>query len=485
MADFSADPYAAIGVAPLINAAGMRTIHGGTLMLPEVRAAMMRAAERFVDIQELMTAISARLSELTGAESGIVTSGASAALTLAAAGAIAGNDPLRMLALPAVTGPETRALVPAGHRTSYENALRAGGATIVEVADEAALAAALNEPAALVFFLAPAEQRGAIAFDTARRLANAADVPVLVDAAAEPLSAPERWCARGADMVVYSGGKHLRGPQASGMLLGKARPVEAAWRQASPHHGLGRGLKVGKEEAIGLLAAVEAWFGRDHTREAADERAALNHIAATLAPLGIAGEVRFGAPMRLRLTWDPAHFPVTGPQVLQALLAGTPRIVLRELGARDSHVEIDAACLEPGEADLVAKALAAVLEGASAPSLSDAEPPADIAGDWDCRIDFLRGARGVRMHIDQKGDALTGHHDMPGPVRGWVSGNNVQLVLATPLAGGFVTYRVDGVATDGRINGTATLGMSDPDDDGPDRSADQYGQAAFTATRRA
>ena len=220
----------------------------------------MQASRQFVNLDELMEAAGKRLAELTGAEWGIVTCGSAAAVALASAACIAGNDPVRMLRLPFTDGWVNRVILPKNQRFAYDQAIRMVGAHIVEIDSVADLEAALKEPVAMVAILGTNEEFSNVRLEEIVARVKPLGIPILVDAASEHLQRPSPWLVRGADMVIYSGGKFLRGPQTSGLLLGKKNLVQAAWRNASPHQAFGRPMKVSKEDVIGVLTAVEYWL---------------------------------------------------------------------------------------------------------------------------------------------------------------------------------------------------------------------------------
>jgi L-seryl-tRNA(Ser) seleniumtransferase len=484
-------PYQALGVRTHINAAGLRTINGGSRMRQEVLTAMERAALAFVDMDELMDAASRRLALMTGAEAGIVTAGAAAAMTLAAAACRVGNDPVGVLSLPFAEGRPKHAIIPEGHRLAYEVALRAAGADLVDVTDADALAAALRDNPAMIFMLADRADEGPLPFDDILAVARSSGTPILIDAAPGWPQRPDPWLARGADLVIYSGGKHLMGPQASGFLLGRAELVEAAWRNASPHHGIGRNLKVSKETVIGALAALEAWLAEDRSEATRRWDDDLLVIAERLQPLDLTLE-RVQSPSalspRLRISWSKAASALDGPDLWRALRDGEPRIALRELGARDNHIEIDPVCLQPGEAKQVAEAVLSAFSGARQRPIASTPPPmVDLSGSWAAVVRYSGASRTIDLELSQSVAVVAGAHrsdGFTGRVTGQVEGAEVRLVLSGLVAGAMVTMRVDGAATSDALTGRVRLGVSNPSDDGPDFSADQFGSADFVATRR-
>src|SRR5262245_49001078 len=261
--------YQSIGVRPITNARGTYTILSGSTMLPEVRAAMDAAAQRYVHLDELFEGVGARLATLTGAEWGMVSNGCSAGLTHATAACVAGGNPDLHVRIPDLRGfPKDEAIIPRHSRNVYDAAIRAVGVRVIEVSTPAELEAAIGPRTALIYILAgPNADESQLPTKTLAEIANPKAVPVLVDAAAEILTIPNVHLKAGAAIVAYSGGKCMRGPQAAGLLLGRKDLLKAAWVHSAPHHGFSRGFKVGKEEAIGMLMAVEMWVKRDHDAE--------------------------------------------------------------------------------------------------------------------------------------------------------------------------------------------------------------------------
>lgn len=470
---FIGDPYAALGVRPFVNAAGTRTMHGGAPVSADVRAVMDRALAKFADLDEVMAAASRRLAAHTGAEAGIVTPGAAAAIVQATAACITGRDPLNILRLPQLAR-ERVVLMPRGQRFAYDAAVRLTGVSVREV-DNITDPACLSPDVAMILLLGSRVEDGSF-LQQLSIAARAAGVPIVVDAAAEPLAQPERWLARGADLAIYSGGKLLCGPQSAGLLLGRADLVEAAWRHGAPHLGVLRALKVSREAIVGVLAAVERWVERDAAADIARWHAMLDTLAGRL------GSDRFtctriapmpGSPVpRLRIGWDAAA-GWTGPQVLERLDAVEPRIVLRELGARGHHVEIDPFCLTEHDLPVIAEALIATMD--SDPPPPPPAPPSCV-GEWRFRI----GDRSGTMTIGDDGRGEFRSADATGDIRVLRTG---ELLLAVDIEGTTATWRVMPREGDNGLVGEARLGTGQRDDDGPDRSADQFGCVAFNAER--
>lgn len=357
--------YERLGVRPLINAKGTYTVLSGSLMPPEVVAAMAEAARCYVDLNELEAAVGARLAELTGAEAALVTGGCAAAQAQVAAACMAGTDPEKIRQLPDTTGLKHEIIMQRAHRNPYDQAFRLAGAKIVEVDTVAEFQAALNDRTCAVAHIMAFEPNGQISLPEVLELAHAAGLPVLVDAAAElpPAENLTRFVQMGADAVMFSGGKGLRGPQASGLLLGKRALIEAAALNACPNHSVGRPMKAGKEEIIGLLTAVELYVQRDHAAEWRHWEGQLETIAAALADLphvqtGRVPEHFINHVPRLYITWDKALLGVTQAEATEALRQGEPRIEVLETSL---GLTVSPNTLQPGEEEPIARRLREIL----------------------------------------------------------------------------------------------------------------------------
>ncbi len=487
------NPYAALGVRPFINCCSVRTMHGGSLMLPEVRAAVEAASRQYVNLDELMEAAGARIAELTGAEWGIVTCGSAAALALATAACIAGNDPVKILRLPFTEGWVNRVIMVRQQRFAYDQAIRMVGTHVIEVDSIAALDAALTEPVAMVAVLGTHEAVSPVRLEDIVARVKPLGVPITVDAASEHIERPSPWLKRGADLVIYSGGKFLRGPQTSGLLLGDKALVQAAWRNASPHQAFGRPMKVSKEDVVGVIAALEHWFTvRDGAAELARWRADLAEMAGWIESSGATVEViePEGVVLvpRLRVRWDPARSGLDGLGLRQALLDGEPRIMLDDADATAELVEIDPFGLQPGEATEVGKAVAAALGASRAATVvAQADDGVDLSGEWKVTVRFLRGERRHRLQLHQEGEVISGRHELEqfaGDVAGRLDALGVRLTLRARFEGSTISYRLDGVIANGGMQGEAVLGSATDHHQGPVNMA-QFGSGRWEAVRAA
>ncbi len=486
-----ADVYQSIGVRPLINARGTFTIISGSTMLPEVRAAMDAAAQKYVHLDELTEAVGARLAELTGAEWGLVSNGCSAGLTLATAACVAGGNPDLHVRLPNLSGfPKDEAIIPTHSRNVYDAALRSVGVRVVEVSTLAEFEAALGPRAALIYILAgPNADNSPLNVKAIAPIAKAKGVPILVDAAAEILTIPNVHLQNGATLVAYSGGKCLRGPQTGGLLLGRKDLVRAAWVHSAPHHGVTRSLKVGKEDAIGMLMAVEMWVKRDHDAEWKRWTGWLDHIANRVSSMsGVTTSVvqPNGLSNRtpsLRILWDPQRTGLSGETAVRVLFDGEPRITL--VSARGggqgqpqlTGVSITPYMMAPGDERIIADRLLALLSKPptqpAAPAVS--APVADLAGQWTVRIQYAASAATHTLHLTQMGNDLGGFHQgefMTREISGTIDGDTVRIRSAYgEQHGDSVNLTFSGKLMGEQMSGPLDMG--------------EYLSATWTATRRA
>ncbi|HZS88463.1 MAG TPA: aminotransferase class V-fold PLP-dependent enzyme [Chloroflexota bacterium] len=266
--------YDMLGVRPFINAAGTYTRLGGSRMPPVVVEAMVEASRHFVEIDELQARAGARLAELTRNEAAYVTCGAAAGLLVATAACLAGNDPARARQLPDLTGMRSDIVMYHSHRNPYDYAVRTLPIRLIEVGFPNEVIpptpwelehALTDQTAAVIYVEARWTARGALPLDEVVAIAHRRDIPVIVDAAAQLPPRENLWrlTQAGADLVIFSGGKDLRGPQSSGLIVGRRDLVDACFLIGAPHHGICRPLKAGKEEIVGLVAAVERYMAQD------------------------------------------------------------------------------------------------------------------------------------------------------------------------------------------------------------------------------
>jgi uncharacterized pyridoxal phosphate-dependent enzyme len=327
------DVYLRLGVRPFINTTATLTINGGSRMLPEVIAAIEQASQYHVNLDELMEKAGERLAELLKVEWGMVTSGAAGALTHATAACIAGADPEKMQQLPDLRGLKNQVIMPKESRNAYDHAVRTLGVEIVEVDSAQELESAIGPRTAMVLILGTHFGSAKFGLAEVAPIAKKAGVPILVDAAADYLIIPNPYLALGADLVAYSGGKILRGPQTAGLLLGRKELILGAWANSAPHHAFGRAAKVSKEEVVGMVVAVETFVNkRDIQAEFREWESWYAHISEKITAIpGVKTQVRGpqrGGPFpTLSVSWDPAQVGLTAGYVGRQLLEGEPRIM--------------------------------------------------------------------------------------------------------------------------------------------------------------
>ena len=375
MADFTAlDPgtdalYQRLGVSPIINAAGSITRLGGTRTRPETLALMEQAARVMVNIDDLNRAAGREVARLIGAEAGFVCSGAAGGLLLQAAACIAGNDPVKMRQLPNTDGLKNEIVIHTMHRFPYDQAYRAAGAKMVEFGDYLyahpwQLEGAINERTAAVAYLcSPFASDRVMPLEQVCEIAHAHDLPVIVDAASmlPPRENLYRYLRAGADMVVYSGGKGVRGPQGSGILVGRADLIEAATLQASPAQFLGRGMKVAKEEVIGLVASLAAFVEEDEEAEMAAYRALVQPVVDALVEIpGLDVTLEhdrrsFLIPCAVIRFTDEWRGP-SRDQIARAMEQGDPQVYLHQLGGPE-QLAVDPLNLTEPEVEIVIRRL--------------------------------------------------------------------------------------------------------------------------------
>ena len=481
-----ADVYQSIGVRPLINARGTFTIISGSTMLPEVRAAMDAAAQKYVHLDELTEAVGARLATLTGAEWGMVSNGCSAALTLATAACVAGGNPDLHVRLPNLTGfPKDEAIIPTHSRNVYDAALRSMGVRVVEVSTMAEFEAALGPRSAMIYILAgPNADDSPLSVKAIAPIAKAKGVPIVVDAAAEILTIPNVHLQNGATLVAYSGGKCLRGPQTAGLLLGRKDLVKAAWVHSAPHHGVTRALKVGKEDAIGMLMAVEMWVKRDHDAEWKRWTGWLDHInqrVSTVAGVTTTVSQPNGLSNKtpsLRILWDRQKVGITGEAVAKLMLDGDPRVTLDARGGPQGQtgVSVTPYMMAAGDEKIIADRLVAVLSKppAQPPVTAPATPAADLTGQWTVKIQYAAATSNHTLHLTQKGNDLGGFHQgefTTREVTGAIDGDSVRIRSAFgEQHGDSINLTFTGKLTGDQMSGALDMG--------------EYLGATWTATRR-
>ena len=380
--------YSRLGVKTVINCRGTWTYLSGSLQFPEVRAAQEEAGRHFVNVVELQQAVGRRLAELTGAESGLITSGAAGAMAAATAASIAGNDPKKIWQLPDITGLKHEVIM-VGGRSAFDSAIRLVGAKLVLVEKSDDVANAINANTAMIYTTDLGDK-------LTREAAIAKDhsVPLLLDDAAgiPPIDNIKLYAKMKLDLYTFSGGKGLRGPQCSGVLLGRKDLIDAALRNCSPYEGaVCRPMKVGKEEIIGCLTAIETWLKLDSKKLYEEWNARVERIAKLVETVsGVKTQIYIpddgNRYPTLRVTWDEEAFGFTvsdcvkklagGDPVIEALSIDNPSMVAAVQEGADkakptakevrepNRLELVSMTIQPGEEMIVGQRLRSILGAA-------------------------------------------------------------------------------------------------------------------------
>jgi seryl-tRNA(Sec) selenium transferase len=476
--------YRSLGVEPIINCRGTFTIIGGSVERPEVLAAMEAAAGSFVQYDELAAAVGQRLAAVTGAEWGLITAGCAAGLKHVTAACVTGGNPEKLVRIPDLRGlDKTQVIAPAYSRNTYDHAVRNIGVEMITVNTAAELEQAINPRTAMVYLCAGGGSAPGqpLSLEVIASVARPRGIPILVDAAAEDLTIPCVHLAQGADVVAYSGGKALCGPQCAGLLLGNKAVLMSAWQASSPHHGPGRDDKIGKEEIVGMLAAVEAWVTRNHAAEwetwcawldiIAQRAAQVNGVTTRVQqPTGLSNR----APM-LIISWDPQALHITGEEVAEDFARRPPRLAVGGYdGADRASITIAPNQMQPGQADVVAERVHAILALSRPPRPTCMEPPAaDLGGLWQVTVRYFSSTSQHQFDLQQDGNWIAGVHrsDFSSQeIRGQIEGDQIRLRSDARQTADNVPFMFSGQAKGDAIEGTIHLG--------------EYLTAGFTACRQ-
>jgi D-glucosaminate-6-phosphate ammonia-lyase len=365
--------YEQLGIRPLVNASATLTRLGGSIMPREVLEAMADASRHFVDLDELQLRVGERLAELTHNEAAYVCSGAAAGLVLATAACIAGDDPAAINQLPDLTGLKDEVIVHRSHRNGYDHGVRQVGVKLVEIGTSLSTAkwelehAISDRTAAVFWFQGAMTGHGDLPLETVIEIAAAHRVPVIVDAAAQLPPTENLWLftEMGAALAIFSGGKDLRGPQSSGLIVGRRDLIDAIRLNGNPNHSIGRPMKVGKEEMVGLLAAVQLYLKIDQEgRASQDEETVIGWCTALNRVSGVTAERSFpneaGQPLpRAAVRFDPAALGINRNQIIEQLRDGSPAISVALLD--DDGIYLNPMTLANGEEEIVAERLLQIL----------------------------------------------------------------------------------------------------------------------------
>ncbi len=366
------DYFKELGMRPFINAAGTYTTLTASLMWPEVVEAMQYASKTFVPLNDLHDAVGKRLAELIGCEAVMVTSGAAAALTVGTAACMTGKNQefiRRIPDLTGLTGVKSEVIIQKSHRYGYDHAVRNCGIKMIEVETTEEFEKAVNERTVMMLFFNDADPRGKIKIDEFAALGKKHKIPTFNDAAADvpPTENLSKYTKMGFDLVTFSGGKGLRGPQSAGLLLGRRDLIEAARLNCSPNSdSIGRGMKVNKEELLGMMVAVEMYLKRDAAAEWKEwERRAKVITDSVVKVKAITPEVYVPqianhAP-HVKLKWDKAMLKLAADEVRKQLREGKPSIEIVPVSSPDTaetqEISLGVWQMQPGEVEVVGKRL--------------------------------------------------------------------------------------------------------------------------------
>jgi uncharacterized pyridoxal phosphate-dependent enzyme len=367
----SGNPYEELAVTTVINCEGTMTVLGGSLPHPELEAVMTMAGRHFVPIAELEVAAGNRIAQMLKLPEGysaIVTSGAAAAIQSGLAGILTGDNEAFIRQLPDLTGMKSEVIIQKSHRNPFDHQLRATGIKLIEIETPDQLRGAVNERTAMMHFSNFANAAGQIKAEEWVKLAKQYNIPCMNDAAADtpPVSHLWDYANLGYDLVTFSGGKAIRGPQCAGMLIGRKELVANALLNNSPHEDtLGRSQKVGKEEIVGMVKALELFLNEDHEALAKEWQARLERISGEIAKVPGVSTAFFTPDIanhvpHMQITWDSARISLTPKEASKLLRSSKPSIAIGE-GEGRPGLAMNSFMLQPGEDRIVAEQLSRIL----------------------------------------------------------------------------------------------------------------------------
>jgi uncharacterized pyridoxal phosphate-dependent enzyme len=371
----SGNPYVELGVTPVINGEGTMTVLGGSLIRPEVEVVMAQAARHFVSIPDLEAAAGKRIAQMLKLPQGysaLVTSGAAAAIQSGLAGILTGDNESLIKQLPDLTGMKSEVIIQKAHRNPFDHQLRGTGVKLIEVETHEQLRRAVNDRTAMMHFTNFANAAGQIKVDEWPKLAKQYNLPCMIDAAADtpPVSHLWDYANMGFDLITFSGGKAMRGPQCAGLLIGREELVHYALLNNSPYEDtLGRGQKVGKEEIVGMVKALELYLAEDQDALTKEWQSRLDTVSRQITKIpGVSTsffvpDVANHVP-HMSITWD-SRISLSPKEVSHMLRSGQPSIVIGG-GEGRPGLGMNSFMLQPGEEQIIADHLSKVLREHSA-----------------------------------------------------------------------------------------------------------------------
>jgi len=369
----SGNVYEELGVATVINGQGTMTVLGGSLMRPEVEAVMAQAGRHFVSIPDLEVAAGKRIAEMLKLPEGyaaIVTSGAAAAMQSGLAGILTGDNPKFIEQIPDLTGMKSEVIIQKSHRNPFDHQLRNTGVKLIVVESRDDVKKAINPQTAMMHFSNFADASGQIKVEEWVKLAHENNIPAFIDAAADtpPVSHLWDYANMGYDLIAFSGGKAIRGPQCAGLLVGKKDLVAYALLNNSPHEDtIGRSQKVGKEEIVGMVKALESYLKEDHEALTKEWQRRLEFVAAQVAKIPSVTTSYFVPDVanhvpHLHIQWQQQRIKLTPREASQALRKSQPSIVVSAGEEGREGLSLSSFMLQPGEEKIIAENLAALLK---------------------------------------------------------------------------------------------------------------------------
>lgn len=365
--------YETLGLPRVINATGTVTFLGGSLMPPEVAAAWVEASKHWVNLAQLHDKVGERIAKLLGVEAALVTTGAAGALQLATAAVVTRGEADCIRRLPDTTGMKNEVVLQKSHHSCYDNQLTNVGVKLIDVETAEDVGRVVGDKTAMMFYMNVAADDGKIGREEWIALARKHKVPTLLDAAADvpPVERLSEYNRMGFDLVAFSGGKGLRGPNDTGLLLGRKSLIEAGKRNANPHCGtIGRMMKVGKEDMVALLVAVERYVRLDHKAEWQEWQRRIDVIekavkdVPTVVCERVVPRIANRVP-HLQLSWDEKRVKLTPARLTKELAAGEPAILIgRVRGTGEKGVLISVFVLQEGEDKIVAERLRGIFDKA-------------------------------------------------------------------------------------------------------------------------
>ena len=456
-----------IGVEPFVNCKGTNTIMGGAVVRPQVKLAMESITTLNVQMDELAFGIGKRLSELTGAQWGIVTAGCAAGIKMVTAACLTGGDPEKLLRIPDLTGfAKSEVIIPLSSRNVYDHSVRNAGVKVITVKSLDELQKSINSRTAMIY-ITPSEDEFSI--QNVSKIARPMNVPVFVDAAAHILTIPDVHLAQGADVVGYSGGKGIKAPSCSGLILGRKDLLMSAHQANSPHHGFGRDNKVGREEHIGMLAAVEAWVKMDHVKEMntwvswletiGNKVSTINGIKTTITRPD--PELIHHVTPYLHIRWNPEQLHVTGEEIAEELGTIAPKIAV-QVGRDEAGITgitLVGYMMIPGNDKVAANRIHEVLSRKRQPKVIQAmkNPVMNMVGLWNMEVEYFSSKVTQHLFIDtQEGNWITGLFKTEfssRPFTGSIDGNEVKILCNLYWPGDRILTTMQGSISSGVLTG--------------------------------